>query len=224
MRVIIAGGGKVGFYLAQTLLSRKHRVVIIEQDEARCRLLAEKLDALVIQGDGTDPSILADAGADEADTLAAVTGKDEENFLICQLAKRRFALRRVIARASNPKNQRVLRELGIDDVVSSTAIIADLIERELAQEVVSTLLTFHHGDMTLLEVDLPSGAPAIGRKVRDLARDLPDDLVLTTIIRGDQIIFPRGETVLQAHDAVLAVTTHASEPALRHVLLGANAR
>ncbi len=220
MRVIVAGGGKVGFYLAKTLRDRDHRVAVIEQDEARCRLLAEKLDILVLQGDATDQAILADAGADEADTLAAVTGKDEENFLICQLAKRKFGLRRVIARTSNPKNQRVLRALGVDDVVSSTAIIADLIERELAQEATRTLLTFHHGEMTMLEVELPGGAPAVGRKVRDLAQELPADLVLTTIIRGDHVIFPRGDTVLQAHDAVLAVTTHASEPFLRAALLG----
>lgn len=220
MRVIVAGGGKVGYYLAKTLLDRRHQVTIIEQDEGRCRFLAEQLNALVLRGDATDPALLADAGAHEAETLAAVTGKDEENFLICQLARRKFAVKRVIARASNPKNQRVMRELGIDLVVSSTSIIADLIERELATQAIHTLLTFHHGEMTLLEVDLPSGAPAVGRRVREMAHSLPADSVLVALIRGDQVIFPRGETRLQAHDAVLAVTTHNSEPALRAVLLG----
>lgn len=221
MKVIIAGGGKVGFYLASLLIERNHRVSLIERDGARCQALAERLpQALVILGDATDVATLSDAGADAGDTLAAVTGLDEENLVICQLAKRRFALNRVIARASNPKNQRVLRELGVDSVVSSTGIIADLIEREMAQETIKTLLTFHHGDMTLLEVDLHGEAPSVGRRVSELARHLPKDCVLTTLIRGDRVIFPRGDTVLQAHDAVLAVTTHESEPELRATLLG----
>ncbi len=220
MRVIVAGGGKVGYYLAKTLVERNHEVTVIERNESRCAMLAEQLNATVINGDATDPAILADAGADEADTLAAVTGKDEENLVICQLAKRDFTVRRVIARASNPRNHEVMQRLGVDLVVSSTEIIADLIEREIAREAVHTLLTFHHGEMTLLEVDLPSGAAAVGRYVRDLARQLPEDSVLVTLIRGDRVIFPRGDTQLQAHDAVLAVTTHASEPALRAVLLG----
>jgi len=220
MHIIVAGGGKVGFYLARVLLERKHHVTIIEKDADRCTYLAEQLKALVLHGDATNPSLLADAGADDADTLAAVTGKDEENLVISEIAKRRFGLRRVIARASNPKNQRVLMALGVDHVVSSTEIIADLIERELVQEAVRTLLPLHHGDMTLLEVDLPAGAPSIGRAVQDLTRGLPPDLVLVSIIRGDKVIFPRGQTVLRAFDAVLAVTTHTSEPALRRVLLG----
>lgn len=220
MHVIVAGGGKVGYYLARTLLERKHQVTIVEQKEARCAVLAQQLLATVIRGDATDPAILADAGADEADTLAAVTGKDEQNFVICQMAKRKFSLRRVIARASNPRNHAIMQQLGVDDVISSTSVIADLIERELAQEAIQTLLTFQHGEMTLLEVDLPPGAPAVRRRVRDLARELPEDSVFVTLIRGGRIIFPRGDTQLQAHDAVLAVTTHASEPALRAVLLG----
>jgi len=221
MRVIVAGGGKIGFYLSKTLRDRHHQVSLIEVDRGRADSLANQLPGCtVICGDATDPSILADAGVEEADTLAAVTGLDEENLVICQLAKRRFGLRRVIARVSNPKNEPVLKRLGVDHVVSSTTIIADLIERELAREVVRTLLTFHHGDMTILEVDLPESSPAVGKAIRELAVGLPGDCVLVSIIRKDSVIFPRGDTVLEAGDAVLALATHASEPDLRALLLG----
>lgn len=221
MRVIIAGGGKIGFYLAKTLRERAHAVALVEIDENRARALADQLPGVtVIRGDATDPATMADAGAETADTVAAVTGLDEENLVICQLAKRRFGRTRVIARVSNPKNQRVLQELGVDDVVSSTSIIADLIERELAREAVRTLLTFHHGDMTILEVDLPPRSPAVGRAIKDLAARLPKDSVFVSVIRGESVVFPRGDTVLEAGDGVLALATHDSEPLLRAVLLG----
>lgn len=220
MNVIVVGGGKVGFYLIRTLLDHGHRVSVIEKDPNRCRVLAEQYQVLVINGDGTSPEDLADAGADRADVLASVTGKDEENLLVCQIAKRRFDLPRVIARVNNPKNQEVFRQLGISLAVSGTGIIADLIEREMALGKIRTLLTFHHGDMTILEVDLTPEAPAAGKKVSDLAADLPPESVLVAVVRGDKIIIPRGFTTLKVGDTVMALVHTEAAANLNRVLLG----
>lgn len=220
MNIIVVGGGQVGYYLTETLLDHGHRVTVIDRDEERCQQLAERFAATVIHGDGTIPGILADAGADRADALIAVSGADEDNLVCCQLAKRRFRIGRVIARVSNPKNEAVMRKLGIDLTVSSTAVIADLIEREVAHAAVRTLLTFHHGDLTLLEVELPKTSRAVGKTVGELARHLPRDCVLTALVRGPRVIFPRGDTALRSGDTVMAVTSSASEEQLRHVLLG----
>lgn len=224
MYVVIIGGGKVGYYLTKTLLGRDHRVAVIEKDAGRVQRLAEELPGvLCIAGDGTDQDRLADAGADRASVLVAVTGKDEENLVICQLAKRKFGVKKAIARVSNPKNVPVLKALGADLVVSSTAIIADLIQRELAQESLRTLLTFHHGDMVLVETDLAEESYATGRTVQELSQRMPPDSVLVSVMRGERVIFPRGDTVLWAGDTLMALTTTHNAPALRQALQGRSA-
>lgn len=220
MKVIVVGGGKVGFYLIRTLLDHGHRVSAIEKDLNRCRILAEEYQILVNNGDGTSPEDLLDAGADRADVLAAVTGKDEENLLVCQIAKRRFDIPRVIARVNNPRNQDVFRQLGIQLAVSSTGIIAELIEREMALGKIRTLLTFHHGDMTILEVDIPPESPAAGKAVSDLAGGLPPESVLVAVVRGDRVVIPRGFTTLRAGDTVMALVHSDKAADLNRLLLG----
>lgn len=221
MNIIVVGGGKVGFYLTRALLEHGHQVAVIEKDAARCETLADSYRrALVVNGDGTDPGDLADAGADHADVLAAVTGKDEENLLVCQIAKRKFQVKRAIARVNNPKNQDVFRQLGISLTVSSTGIIADLIEREIALGKMRTLLTFHHGDMTILELDLTAQSPASGRRVADLAPQLPPESVLVAVVRKDRVLFPRGHTVLEAGDTVMALVHSDAASRMHQVLVG----
>lgn len=220
MNVVVVGGGKVGFYLIRALLEHGHQVSVVEKDPARCQILAAAYPILVINGDGSNPGDLADADIDRADVLAAVTGKDEENLLVCQMAKRKFELKRAIARVNNPKNQEVFRQLGISLAVSSTGIIAELIEREMALGQMRTLLTFHHGDMTILEVDLTPGSPAAGSTVADLATKLPPESVLVAVLRGDRVIVPRGYTALMAGDTVMALVHSEAAATLHQVLLG----
>jgi trk system potassium uptake protein TrkA len=219
MKVVVVGGGKVGYYLIRALLEHGHTVSVIEKDPRRCEVLAEEYPVLVINGDGTNPGDLVDAGADRADVLAAVTGKDEENLLVCQIAKHHFDLR-CIARVNNPKNQEVFRHLGINVTVSSTAIIAELIEREMALGKIRTLLTFHHGDLTIVEADIPPGSPAAGKTVAELAPGLPPESILVAVIRRDRVIFPRGHTVLEAGDTVMALVHTEAAVALNRLLLG----
>lgn len=220
MNVVLVGGGKVGFYLIRALREHGHQVAVVEKDAGRCQTLANAYPILVINGDGTNPGDLADAGIDRADVLAAVTGKDEENLLVCQIAKRTFQVKRAIARVNNPKNQEVFRQLGVSLAVSSTGIIADLIEREMALGQMRTLLTFHHGDMTILEMDLIPGAPAAGRKVADLATELPPESVLVAVLRGNRVVIPRGFTMLEAGDTVMALVHTEAAATLHRVLLG----
>jgi trk system potassium uptake protein len=220
VNVIVVGGGKVGFYLIRTLLEHKHKVSVIEKDPQRCEVLAGAYPVLVINGDGTNPGDLADAGADYCDVLAAVTGKDEENLLVCQIAKRKFDVKRCIARVNNPKNQDVFRELGINTAVSSTAIIAGLIEREMALGHMRTLLTFHHGDLSILELDLLPTSPAAGRTVVELAPSLPPESILVAVMRRNRVIFPRGNTVLEAGDTVMALVHSEAVATVSKTLVG----
>lgn len=218
MNAIIIGGGKVGWYLVETLVSHGHSVAVIDDEPRACARIAEEFNITVICGDGTSLQAMADAGADRADVVAAVTGQDEENLVACQLAKRKFGVARAIARVNNPKNERVFRDLGVDAAVSSTSIIAGLIEREALASSIKTLFTFKKGDLEIVQVDIDRGAAACGRPVRDLS--VPEHCVLVSILRGENVVIPRGDTVLMPGDAVLALTSPEHQENLTRALVG----
>jgi trk system potassium uptake protein TrkA len=222
MFVVVVGGGKVGYYLAKTLLAHGHEVTVIELVPELCERVAKEMGISVINGDGTDPTILADAGVHRADVIAAVAGHDEENLVVCQVAKLNFNVPRAVARINNPKNERIFHLLGVNSAVSGTAVLAHMIEQEIDTEELRTLLTFKRGELELVEVVLPPSSPAVARPIRELA--LPRDAVLVSVIRGDAVIFPRGETTLEPGDSVLAVARSGHEDALRAFLVGTGGR
>ncbi|MDN5293966.1 MAG: trk/ktr system potassium uptake protein [Eubacteriales bacterium] len=218
MYIVVAGGGKVGYYLTKMLLDEGHEVTVIETDPAICEAIAEELGIMVINGDASSLDILDDAGVGQADVLAAVTGKDQDNLVICQLAKRNFGVPKTVARVNNPKNQHVFYQLGVDVAISSTAIIAQVIETELITQHIKTLLTMKKGDASIVEVDLPADSPAAGKQVKELG--LPADCVLVSIIRGDNVLIPHGRTVLEVGDAIVAIVSKKSRNKMVQILLG----
>jgi trk system potassium uptake protein len=218
MYILIVGGGKVGYYLAKTLLHSGHGVGLVEKDASRCRSVAEDLDITVINGDGTDIEILKEAGAEEADTVVALTGRDEENLVICQLAKKYFQVRMTIARVKNPENQGIFKLLGVDATVSTTAVAAQLIENVLPFNGVRMFSIFQQGDVEITEVELREKSPVVGKTVAELR--LPEECVLVTVIHDGKIAFPRGKTVLAAGDRIFAIARKKSLEALEASLLG----
>lgn len=220
MKVVVAGGGKVGYYLAKTLIENRHQVSLIESEPSKAHRLAEELGILVIRGDGTNQYDLADAGCDSADIVAAVTGRDEVNLIVCQVARKYFSPKRVIARVNNPRNQELFATLGVDFTVSSTAIIAEMVEREMVLDNVRTLVSFDRADLALVEVDVNEASAANGKSVKELAQSLPVSCVLVAIIRGQQAILPRGDTVLRSGDLVMAMASPDSQDGLRRALIG----
>jgi trk system potassium uptake protein TrkA len=203
MRSIVVGGGKVGYYLARELKRAGHEVILIERDEAHARRVAEKLDIEVILGDSAHPHTLADARADEADVLAAVTGLDEENLLVCQIAKLKFGIKKVIARVNNPENEKIFKLLGLDEAVSSTSIIASLIEREIGFSRLKSLLRLEEVGMELIEVELEPNSPLAGKTIEALSKHLPKASIVATVLRDGQAILPRGDTKLEPSDTLL---------------------
>ena len=141
MKVCIAGGGRVGMYLAQSLLSHHHKVTIIEPQEALCRTLADTLDIPVICGDSLSFDTLRTADVASCDAFVAVTNTDETNLVACQIAKREFGVNRTVARASNPKNRDILHTLGVDTVVCGTDNLSHILEREIETDTIRQLLS-----------------------------------------------------------------------------------
>jgi len=218
MYIVIVGAGRVGFNLAQKLVQDKHTVTVIEKDKKRCEGISQNLDALVIHGDGCEPRYLEESEIGRADVIAAVTADDEDNLVICQLAKEIFGVRRTVARVNNPRNEHIFTELGVDVPINATKIIAKIIEEEVSFEDFINLMTFKRGKLALVRVDLTSESPVIDKRVKDVR--LPENSVLVSVVRGENIIVPKGETVLKIGDDIIALTTIENEQQLLDMMVG----
>jgi len=218
MYILIVGGGKIGYFLAKRLSEGKHIIALVEKDKSTAESIAKELDILVINGDGCEPRFLEEAGIDRADVVCAVTGDDEDNFIICSIAKERFGVRRTVARVNDPKNEKSFVELGVDVPVDSTMILARVIEEEVTFSDFVNLLSFKKGKLAIVRVDLPEDSPVINKSIQDLK--LPEDSVLVSIIRGDEVIIPKGATFLLPRDDIIALTLIGKEQELINFLVG----
>lgn len=217
MYVVVAGGGKVGYYLARRLVNEGHEVLVIERDRRKCEAIAEDLGSVVIRGDAAEASTLEEAGASRAEVVVAVTGDDEDNLVICQMAKRKFGVPRAIARINNPKNERIFKLLGIDATINSTDLIMSHIEQELPSKALVHLLRLRQQDLEVVEAHIPSTARVVGRPIRDLR--LPPDSVFLLILRNGAPVVPGGNIVFHADDEVIALTRIENESRLREMLM-----
>lgn len=203
MELIIVGGGKVGYYLTKTLLEHGHHPHLIEMDPEKCAHMADELDIPVICGDGCTLEVLEAAGARHTDAVVAVTGRDQDNLVACQLAGQVFHVRRTVARINNPKNKDAMIQLGVETPISVTDSIARLIEREVETDAIHHLMSIAGGDASLTEVFLPDDFKYAGRSLAEL--EIPHDVVIVFLTRGQELIIPRGNTVLLGGDKVVCV-------------------
>jgi trk system potassium uptake protein TrkA len=216
--VLLVGGGKLGFYLARTLLESGHRVGMIEADGAQAEKVSGELDITVVSGDGTEPETLRDAGIEEAGYLVALTGSDEVNLAVCQMAKFTFHTPEVVARVIDPRNEAIMRRLGVDATISTTALAAQTIEKVLPANGMRLSQIFSQGDLEMAEVELVAGSPVIGKPVCEL--ELPEDSLLIAITRDGRVSLPRGRSVLAEGDRVFALARQGAAGELRLSLLG----
>jgi trk system potassium uptake protein TrkA len=156
MYIIVVGGGRVGYYLAKGLLDEKHEVLVVEKDANICEEINEELGSISLRGDGCEASTLAEAGAERADMVIAVTGEDEDNLVSCQVSKHKFNVPRTIARTRNPKNETLFKMLGIDVTISSTNVILEHIEEEVPTHPLTHLLVVDESNQSF-RVPPPSG-------------------------------------------------------------------
>lgn len=215
--MIVVGGGKVGYYLTKTLIFEGYEVLLLEKNPAKCDIFRQRFGAVVIQGDGAEASTLETAGASRADVMIAVTGDDEDNLIICQVAKKRFGVERTIARVNNPKNEDVFKRLGVDVTVSQTNVILSLIEQQIPERHFLHLMNLKHAQVAIVEASVSPNSPIAGLTLSEIR--LPPDCVFSAITRGAEVIVPTGQTKLMAGDEVIAITRNSSEAALRDLLM-----
>src|SRR6478736_9291217 len=218
MYVIVVGGGKVGYYLTKELLAAGHELVLLEKDGLRARQIADEVGSIVLNRDGCEGKHLEEAGANRAGIVAAVTGDDEDNLVVCQMAKHHFDVPRTIARVNNPKNEELFRHLGVDEIISPTRMILGSIEQDIPVHELLHLSALGVGELEIIEAHLQAGSPAIGKIALDLS--VPNGCSLFGVIRGGVPTPLRVDTVLAEGDKVIAIGRPDCEAQLREQLIG----
>ncbi|MGD9694348.1 MAG: TrkA family potassium uptake protein [Thermoleophilia bacterium] len=219
MFAIVVGGGKMGANLTRQLAKRDSEVVVVEAAQARADVLEAEFGHRVVHGDGTELYVLERAGISRPpDIVVAVTGDDEDNLIISQLARERYAVQKVIARVNDPRNQEHFDLLGISPTVCPTQRIMALIEHEVPEHDLVHLLELKKEDLEIIEVEIEEGAPCVGTAVVDL--DIPSGSKLISIVRDGIARIAVGEIRLQPGDQVLAILESAREDEVRRTLIG----
>lgn len=203
MYVLIVGGGKVGQNLTRELLDKGHELTLVECNRDRYLTLEDEFAHIVQYGDGSELWVLERAGVSRADMVVAVTGDDEDNLLICQVAKEKYMVDATIARANNPRNVQHFELLGIGPVVSATDLILRLIEHEVPEYGLVHLLQFNTEGLEIIEIAVVDESPAVGLPARDLS--LPEGSLVVSVLRGGKGFVPRSDTVVRAGDELLVV-------------------
>ncbi len=219
MKVAIAGAGSVGTAIARDLHRSGHEVLVIEQDSELVERRRQELDVVWLAADACEVSSLDFAGLATVDVVVAATGDDEDNLVISLLAKQEFAVPRVVARVNNSKNQWLFNEgWGVDVSVSTPQLLTALVEEAVSVGSLVRLLQFEGGNAHLVEVTLADDSPADGVAIADL--DFPRDATVVAVVRNDRLVVPRGDTVLQAGDEVLALVVADAERQVQALFIG----
>ena len=215
MYVIIIGGGNVGYYLTKDLVGAGHEVLLLEKERARAQRLAEDLGEVVQQGDGCEARVMEEMGFARADVIVAATGEDEDNLIVCQMAKQRFGITRTIARVNSPANEALFAQLGIDTTVSATRLIFNLIEQEIEVDHLIPVAALARGHLEIVSNELSDQSPVVGRSIGEIA--LPGDAHIIAILRNDKGMLPSPNAILQVGDTVLTLVQQDQEPDLHGV-------
>jgi trk system potassium uptake protein TrkA len=210
--VIIAGGGKVGWNLARELIAKGQEVSLIESDHRRYRVVEEELEHAVQYGDATELWVLERAGIQRADLVIAVTGDDEDNMIICQVAKEKYEVVRIVARVNNPRNLQHFKLLGVQPAVSATDLILRLIEHEVPEYGLVQLLALEEERLEIIELEVAAGSAAAGQRVADVT--LPDGSLIISVLRDGTGFVPKADSVIKAGDQVLLILDPGLEEAI----------
>jgi len=201
--ILVVGAGKVGWNLARELIDRSHEVTVIEADRERYLTVEQELEHRLHYGDASELWVLERAGIERADMVIAVTGDDEDNLLICQVAKQKYGVDSIIARVNNPRNREHFELLDVRPYVSATDLIMRLIEHEVPSYGLVHLLDLPEDRIEIIEVLIDEKSPVAGMRVADL--EMPKGCLLISVLRADGGFVPTADTVLEVGDEVLAV-------------------
>lgn len=214
---IIIGGGKIGYYLARSLINRDYEVCLMEKDAGAVRRLAADLGDVVMQGDGCDPLVLKSAGVARADLVFAATGDDPDNLVICQIAQNYFGNARVVARVNNPDDETLFERLGIRDRINGTTAVLNLIGQKVGHSPIILLGALEKSSLDIVELIIEDESPLNGAKLAEL--NFPGESLVISVLRNGNAMIPTGHTVFQSGDVLLVLIPSALESTLREFLV-----
>ena len=218
MYFVIAGGGEVGFHLAKALLESSHEVMLLESDRRRAQIIEEQLGSIVLNAPADEGRYQLEAGCQRADAVIAVTGQDAVNLIVCQLAKWQCHVPRVIARVNDPKNEIVFKALGIDETISSTRVIMNVIEQELPSGGFLPLMPLTGSHLELIEAEIAAGTPSAGKSIGSLG--LPEGAAIGGIVRKGAVVHADDTTKLLVGDRIVVLSPTKDEAGVRKALFG----
>ncbi|MBC7960128.1 MAG: TrkA family potassium uptake protein [Vallitaleaceae bacterium] len=218
MYIVVVGAGKLGYYLTKDLLSKGHEVTLVDWNHSRVRLLEAELGEVVLYASGSSIDGLEKAGCGRAEVIVAVTGDDEDNLVICQLGKKYFKVPKAISRINNPKNENVFKELGVGTTISGTLSIAEAIESYLLKKRFKTLLSFNQNETELIEIDITTDSPSNQKDIYTL--NLPKNSIIALVLKGKDVVFPRGDTKIEAGDMILAIASSVDKERVIEIFQG----
>ena len=208
MKILVVGNGNQVYHLSRDLSTKGHSVILVAEDRDDASWLARRLKATVVCGAGSDPAVLEDAGVREADAVIAATSRDPDNLVVCQIAEHQFHVPLTVALVQDPDNREVFAALGVQNVVSVTPLLSQVIEQRTVADEIQDLAIMAEGKVNVTELVLPAESPAIGKPLAEL--ELPREALIASLVRKSAAIIPRGDTVLCAGDHLLLVTLPAS--------------
>ncbi len=217
-KVLLVGGRSKAKSLATSLIKKGYQVTVINDTYEDCLKLAEIDKLTVINGDGTRPFVLEDASTGDADIAIALTSKDEDNLVICELCKKRFYVKKTVALLTDPKKTDFFYKMGIDSVVCAITAITGIIEQQAFVDKIATLVPIGEGRVGIAEVPIPGTAPAVGKKLWEI--NLPKQVIIGCILRGDTTMVPRGDTRILAGDMLVLISSDKQEMAAIKELTG----
>lgn len=217
MFIIIAGGGRIGYHLLKNQMKKMNEVVVIEKNKGRCYCIVEELGSLAVLGDACDPNILEKAGINRAEMIIACTGRDEDNLVICQLARKKFRVPFTIALVNNPANEEVFKKLGVDAVINTINAVLNRIELKISHQGSMTVLTRENG-IEFIETKLTPESTSVGKPLGQLG--IPPGCAVSGIIRNGELIKPQDEVFMKAGDVIISLSPESLFTSLKKALLG----
>ena len=218
MKVVIIGGGKTAYYLARSIIGKGYRVVVINKDEKFCKEMAQKLKALVINGDGSKKNVLEQAELMKEDVVVVLTPRDHDNLVVAQLAKRIFGVEKVVSLVNDPENVEIFKNLGISTVVNLTMLINQTLETLMFAEEIEQQIPLEEERLIFLKFEIPQNSPSKGKALKDVP--LPPESIVAAIVRGKDVIIPRGDTVIESGDRLFVLCSPKVQTKVSEILLG----